>query len=250
MVPVPELVQHGLSDMYDYSQSFDSPVTTKDLERASRVASLFRHEVNRISGPDLWLTTFMAELSRLKRPARRAHHTAQTAWSVKETQAILNFLSENDRIDDAVLCNIGPLVNSSIYTTGLPQLECMVHLLASVEGEIRKRRLDWAYQPGRVIDPVALTSSQYGKRKILAEHHSPLQSRKWVNKTRKPLTLGSGTAPSTGGKSGGRSSSRKPCLPVPSGTIVCSFDTDGLEKEGVRVRVIMETGDRRHFRLS
>lgn len=181
-VAVSKLVQRGLSIAFDYFQKYDTSVAIKDLERANQVAPLFFHEPYRTSGPDLWLTIYTAELSRLTRPSHYADDVATIPWSVNETRTILDFFSDNDRIDDAVMCNIDPLVDPKTYTHYFPQLGCMIHLLVCVEREIQRRRLDWTSRGKIQVQNCPSTSSLDGHGKSRPAEHRNLQEpnkRKW-----------------------------------------------------------------------
>lgn len=167
-VPVPSLITEGLRSYHFDSAAVETPVTISDLDQASNVASLFRHENYKTAGPALFLTVFAAELSRLKRPNRLfPQRSAKSPWSLNDTATILRYL--DPRIYDAALFSHEPLVNRDTYVDRFEQLRCMVDLLATVEEEIRKKRREWLvmteYDPnaGHLAGPQS--STRGAKRK-------------------------------------------------------------------------------------
>lgn len=126
---------------FDLTTSTNEDITAKDMECAKKVDSFFQHEVFEIAGPDLFLTVFAAELSRQKLPSVRHGHMDESSWSLRDTQAVIRCLS--DRIEDAALCNVHPLVNFKTYVTYFPQLRGMVDLLMAVNSEIARVRSEW-----------------------------------------------------------------------------------------------------------
>lgn len=201
-VPVSSLLREGSHRYYNLVAKHPhavTQVTTGDLDRASKIASLFRHEMYKVAGPALFLTVFAAELCRSC--SHIAHHTAKVefAWSRDDTIMILNYL--RPRIYDASLCDYQPLVNPKTYVAGFRQLRCMVQLLMSVDEAIQMTRSAWAVkvQPKQDMTCPTESSSSCGKRK--AESDPSTRPMKKVNIKNEDKTRGDGLARSQGSKS-------------------------------------------------
>lgn len=126
---------------FNFSTNTSGDITTKDLECAKEVASLFQHEVFEVAGPDLFLTVFAAELSRQRLPSTSYDPAGSVSWSLGDTQTIIRYLS--DRTEDAAFCNIHPLVNPKTYVEQFLKLRGMVNLLTALNLEISKIRSEW-----------------------------------------------------------------------------------------------------------
>lgn len=134
-VSVMKLRNRGLA-MTSWSKNGTSKVSQKDLAHASKFANMFR-STNHDLGPDLYLTVFAAELSRLLRAARGYNHGP--GWSQKDNRAILTHLS--DAVDiSAKLPLKTSLVNPKTYDQGFPQLKAMIDILVTVGVEIDRKR--------------------------------------------------------------------------------------------------------------
>lgn len=160
-VPVSSLMRAGLSVHYRLT---DKSITG-NLDRASKIASLFRHEMYKVAGPALFLTVFAADLSRSTRYTSERYRELDLTWSQEDITTILNYL--RPRIYDASLCDYQPLVNPKTYVAGFWQLRCMVQLLISVDKEIQMTRSEWAVQVQPKRDMICPTEStpSCGKRK-------------------------------------------------------------------------------------
>ncbi|KAG6367632.1 hypothetical protein INS49_001825 [Diaporthe citri] len=111
-------------------------VTKNDLAHASKIANMFR-PISHAMGPDLFLTVFAAELSRLFRTDRG--YNPGSGWSQKDNKAILVHLS--DAVDLA--SKLSPkqsLVNPKTYVHGFSQLKAMVDILMTVGLGIDRKR--------------------------------------------------------------------------------------------------------------
>lgn len=134
-VSVTQLRKQGMS-MTPGSRKSTSEVTEIDLRHARKIANTFRpmgHDL----GPDLFLTVFAVELSRL-------FHTDEThdyglGWSQKDNRAILTHLSDAVSLS-AKLSSKKPLVNPKTYVHSFPQLKAMVDILMTIELGIDRER--------------------------------------------------------------------------------------------------------------
>lgn len=166
---------------FEFNESKSRGVTAKDLKCAAEVASLFRHEVFEVAGPDLFLTVFAAELSRQKGTIANYGPGKDVPWSLRDTQAIICYLS--DRIEDAALCNIHPLVNPKTYVTQFWKLRNMVNLLTALNLEISKIRSDWVdkmrpEEDLKMMQETARPTLKRKKRQSVAFTESPKEAPK------------------------------------------------------------------------
>lgn len=136
-VSVKQLREQGMH-ITDGARSRTTEVTKKDLAHASKVANMFR-PIRHAMGPDLFLTVFAAELSRLFRTDRG--YNQGSGWSQKDNKAILAHLS--DAVDLAAkLSPKESLVNPKTYVSGFSQLKAMVDILMTVGVGIDRKRLE------------------------------------------------------------------------------------------------------------
>lgn len=118
-------------------------VSVDDLTRARKIAKVFQPPSHAM-GPDLFLTVFAAELSRLLRPA--GGKAGSPGWSQKDNRAILMHLS--DAVDSAAkLPPNKSLVNPKTYVDNFPQLKAMVDILMTVEVAINRKRTSTTSAP-------------------------------------------------------------------------------------------------------
>lgn len=134
-VPVTKLRKHGM-DMTLRFPKGTPEVSADDLTRASKIAEVFRAS-SQVMGPDLFLTVFAAELSRLLRTDRG--HNCAPGWSQMDNSAILDHVSETVDLA-AKLPSKKSLVNPKTYVEGFPQLKAMVDVLMTVQLGIDKKR--------------------------------------------------------------------------------------------------------------
>lgn len=134
-VSVKQLRKQGMH-MTDGTRSCTPEITKDDLTHASKIANMFR-PTSHSMGPDLFLTVFAAELSRLFRTDRG--YNLGLGWSQKDNKAILAHLS--DAVDLAAkLSPKKSLVNPKTYVHGFSQLKAMVDILMTVELGIERKR--------------------------------------------------------------------------------------------------------------
>lgn len=141
-------------------------ITRGHLDHASKIASLFGHEMYKLAGPALFLTVFAAELSRHHSDRVSPTEELGRAWSRDDALMIFKYLWP--RIEDASMCDCQPLVNPKTYVTGFRQLGCMVQLLTLLEEAIRMVRSKWAVQVGQLKQDTTCPKdpgSRCGKRK-------------------------------------------------------------------------------------
>lgn len=113
-----------------------SEVTKKDLTHARNIANSFR-PISHERGPDLFLTVFAAELSRLFYPDRGYDYSS--GWSQNDNRAIMEHLSDAVGLP-AKLSLKKPLVNPKTYVDGFSQLKLMVDILMTVELRIDREK--------------------------------------------------------------------------------------------------------------
>ncbi|KAK7708910.1 hypothetical protein SLS64_006390 [Diaporthe eres] len=134
-VSVEQLRKQGMQ-LIDGPRKGKPEVTKNDLAHASKIANMFR-PISHSMGPDLFLTVFAAELSRLFRTDRGYNHGS--GWSQKDNEAILAHLS--DALDLAAkLSPKESLVNPKTYVHGFSQLKAMVDILMTVGLGIDRKR--------------------------------------------------------------------------------------------------------------
>lgn len=134
-VSVDQLRKQGM-DITDGARGSISEVTKNDLAHASKIANMFR-PISHAMGPDLFVTVFAAELSRLFRTDQGYNYGS--GWSQKDNKAILAHLS--DAVD--IASKLSPkksLVNPKTYVHGFSQLKAMVDILMMVGLGIDRKR--------------------------------------------------------------------------------------------------------------
>lgn len=134
-VSVKQLREQGMG-IIDGARNTGSEVKKNDLAHARKIANMFR-PISHVTGPDLFVTVFAAELSRLFRTDRG--HSYGSGWSQKDNKAILAHLS--DAVDLAAkLSPKKSLVNPKTYVYSFSQLKAMVDILMMVELAIDRKR--------------------------------------------------------------------------------------------------------------
>lgn len=134
-VSVMDLRQHGMT-ITEGPLNGTSQVTKNNLAHARKIASHFR-PIRHDLGPDLFLTVFAVELSRLLHPDRGHNHG--WGWTQKDNGEILTHLRDATNIA-ARISPKKPLVNPKTYVRGFSQLKAMVDILMTVELEIDRKR--------------------------------------------------------------------------------------------------------------
>lgn len=134
-VSVTQLRKQGMS-ITTRSRPGTSEVTENDLRHARQIANIFRpmgHDL----GPDLFLTVFAVELSRLFHADHR--HDSGVGWSQKDNRAILTHLSDAVSLS-AKLPSKKSLVNPKTWVHGFAQLKATVDILMAIEFGIDRER--------------------------------------------------------------------------------------------------------------
>lgn len=140
-------------------------VSVDDLTRARKIAKVFQPPSHAM-GPDLFLTVFAAELSRLLHPARG--QGCGPGWSQKDNTAILTHLSDAVGLAAKLPPNKS-LVNPKTYVDGFPQLKAMVDILMTVEIAINRKRTSLTSVPSvsgqkrKIDESEASTGSEVSK---------------------------------------------------------------------------------------
>lgn len=159
-VSVMDLRQQGMT-ITEGPLDGTSKVTKNDLAHARKIASNFR-PISHDLGPDLFLTVFAVELSRLLRSDRG--HNRGSGWSQKDNREILTHLSDAVNLA-AKISPKKPLVNPKTYVHGFSQLKAMVDILMTVELEIDRKRSEISKNSSSttMVSPVSAVSAK--KRK-------------------------------------------------------------------------------------